>query len=73
MDYLRLNYLTLKDAYPLSKMEECLDVLGETSAFSTLDLQCGYWQITVDPNDHCKTGFITRYGLYEYKDEAKKM
>ncbi|XP_023205547.1 uncharacterized protein LOC106700194 [Xiphophorus maculatus] len=66
VDYRRLNDLTLKDAYPLPKMEECLDVLGEATIFSTLDLQCGYWQISVDPNDRCKTAFITRYGLYEY-------
>lgn len=66
VDYRRLNSLTLRDAYPLPKIDECLDVLGEATVFSTLDLQCGYWQIAVDPKDRGKTAFITRYRLYEY-------
>ncbi len=66
VDYRRLNSLTAKDAYPLPKIEECLDVLGGACVFSTLDLQSGYWQIAVDEMDRAKTAFITRYGLYEY-------
>ncbi len=66
VDYRRLNNLTAKDAYPLPKIEECLDVLGGACVFSTLDLQSGYWQIAVDEMDRAKTAFITRYGLYEY-------
>lgn len=66
VDYRRLNSLTLKDAYPLPKIDECLDVLGEATVFSTLDLQCGYWQIAVAHKDRGKTAFITRSGLYEY-------
>lgn len=66
VDYRRLNSITVKDTYSLPKINECLDVLGETTVFSTLDLQGGYWQIAVDQK-HCdKTAFITRYGLYEY-------
>lgn len=61
-----LNSLTQRDAYPLPKIDECLDVLGGATVFSTLDLQSGYWQIAVEPKDHDKTVFITRYGLYEY-------
>lgn len=66
VDYRRLNSLTQRDAYPLPKIDECLDVLGGATVFSTLKLQCGYWQIAVDPKDRDKTAFITRYGLYEY-------
>lgn len=66
VDYRRLNNLTIKDAYPLPKIEECLDVLGGATMFSTLDLQSGYWQIAVDDKDREKTAFVTRWGLYEY-------
>ncbi|XP_063040269.1 uncharacterized protein LOC134435312 [Engraulis encrasicolus] len=66
VDYRSLNSLTIKDAYPLPKIEECLDVLGGASLFSTLDLQSGYWQIAVDGRDRDKTAFITKWGLYEY-------
>ncbi|RXN30169.1 Retrovirus-related Pol poly from transposon [Labeo rohita] len=66
VDYRHLNSVTAKDAYPLPKIEECLDVLRGACVFSTLDLQSGYWQIAVDEMDRAKTAFITRYGLYEY-------
>lgn len=65
IDYRKLNELTLKDAYPLLKIEKCLDTLGGATVFSTLDLESGYWQI-VHEQDCRKTAFITRYGLFEY-------
>ena len=66
IDYRKLNELTLKDAYPLPKIEECLDTLEGATVFSTLDMQSGYWQIEVHPEDRGKTAFITRYGLFQY-------
>ena len=66
VDYRRLNDLTKKDAYPLPKINECLDCLGDAKLFSTLDLQSGYWQIGVKEQDRCKTAFATHHGLYEY-------
>ncbi|KAL6491500.1 hypothetical protein MHYP_G00018450 [Metynnis hypsauchen] len=66
VDYRCLNSIPTKDAYPIPKIEECLDVLEGAIVFSTLDLQSGYWQIAVDEQDSEKTAFITRYGLYEY-------
>ncbi|XP_036000896.1 uncharacterized protein LOC118565187 [Fundulus heteroclitus] len=66
VDYRSLNSLTIKDAYPLPQIEECLDVVGGATMFSTLDLQSGYWQVAVDNNDREKTAFITKWGLYEY-------
>lgn len=66
VDYHCLNSLTVKDAYPLPKTEECLNILGGATMFSTLNLQSGSWQIAVDDKDRQKTAFITNWGLYEY-------
>ncbi|KAL7859570.1 hypothetical protein SRHO_G00147170 [Serrasalmus rhombeus] len=67
IDYQKLNDLTLKDAYPLPNIEECLDTLEGATVFSTLDLQkSGYWQVEVRKQERCKTTFITKYGLFEY-------
>ena len=66
VDYRKLNSVTEFDCFPLPKIEECLDSLGGSRFFSTLDLQAGYWQIEVKEEDRPKTAFRTRSGLYEY-------
>ena len=65
VDYRKLNEVTLKDAYPLPRINDCLDNFGNAKFLSTLDLQSGYWQISV-AEDKPKTAFVTRSGLYEY-------
>ena len=67
VDYRRLNEVTHKDAYPLPRIDDCLDCLGGACVFSMLDLQSGYWQIEVREADRPKTAFVTRHGLYEYR------
>jgi hypothetical protein len=66
VDYRRINNLSKKCAYPLPKISECLDCLGDAKFFSTLDMQSGYWQIEVKESDRPKTAIVTRGGLYEY-------
>ena len=66
VDYRKLNESILKDAYPLPRIDDCLDNFGNAKFFSTLDLQSGYWQISVAEEDKPKTAFVTRSGLYEY-------
>ena len=66
VDYRKLNEVTKKDAYPLPRIEDCLDCLGGAKIFSTLDLQSGYWQIEIKDADRPKTAFSTRTGHYEY-------
>ena len=66
IDYRKLNDRSVKDAYPLPKINMCLDSLGGARFFTTLDLQSGYWQIAMAESDIPKTAFITKYGLYEY-------
>jgi hypothetical protein len=54
VDYRRLNGLTARDVYPLPRMDECLDSLGDAEYFTTLDANTGFWQIEVDPTDRDK-------------------
>ena len=66
INYRRLNDVTEKDAYPLPKIDECLDTLSGSSLISTLDLQAGYWQVEMAPEDKEKTAFITKYELFQH-------
>ena len=69
IDYRELNKHTVKDAYPLPLVDEVQDRLSGCSVFSTLDLQCGYWQLPVNPADVQKTAFCPGpgMGLYQFK------
>ena len=67
IDYRKLNNATKKDAYPLPRIDTCLDCLSTAKVFSTLDLQSGYWQLEIAEEDRHKTAFITKYGLFEYR------
>ena len=66
IDYRCLNDVTVKDAYPLPRIDESLDQLAGSKWFSCLDLSAGYWQVEVEPEDRQKTAFITRRGLFEF-------
>eukprot|EP00731_Ephydatia_muelleri_P003473 Em0001g3473a len=57
VDYRELNKKTTKDAYPLPLIDDVQDQLSGSAVFSKLDLQSGYWQLPVDPNDREKTAF----------------
>ena len=66
VDYRRLNDLTVKDAYPLPRIDDTLDALGASKWFSTLDLASGYWQVELDPRHREKSAFVTKHGLFEF-------
>ena len=66
MDYRWLNAATKKDIYPLPRIEDILDTLGQTRYFTTLDLTTGYWQIPLDPASQQKSAFTTHCGLHEF-------
>ena len=70
LDYRGLNNVSVKDAYPLPSINECIDTLSGNVYFSALDLACGYYQIEIDEQDRHKTAFITRYGLFEHRRMA---
>ena len=67
IDYRQLNNLTVKDSYPLPRIDTCFDALGGAKFFSTLDLRQGYWQVENDPETADKTTFITRKGAFKLK------
>ena len=66
INYRRFNELTVKDSYPLPRMEDCLDSLGDARYFSTLGCNNGYWQIPVTEEDLHKTAFTCHDGCYEF-------
>ena len=67
VDFRKLNAVTLKDAYPLPRIDDTLDSLSGSMYFSTLDLASGYWQIKMSDSSKTKTTFVTPHrGLYHF-------
>jgi hypothetical protein len=66
MDYCALNEATIKNKYPLPRIDDLLNQLRGACVFSKIDLRSGYHQLKVRECDIPKTAFVSRYGLYEY-------
>jgi hypothetical protein len=66
LDYRTLNSMTIKNKYPLPRIEDLLDRLKKAKFFSKIDLRSGYHQMKIREQDIPKTAFTTRYGLYEF-------
>jgi hypothetical protein len=66
IDYRPLNAVTIKNKYPLPRIDVLFDQLVGVNVFSKIDLRSGYHQIKVRASDIPKTAFSSRYGLYEY-------
>ncbi|GJV47114.1 putative reverse transcriptase domain-containing protein [Tanacetum coccineum] len=67
IDYRELNKLTLKNRYPLPRINDLFDQLQGSSVYSKIDLRPGYHQLRVREEDILKTAFKTRYGHYEFQ------
>jgi hypothetical protein len=66
VDYRSLNEVTIKNKYPLPRIDDLFDQLRGACVFSKIDLCSGYHQLKIRRLDIPKTTFTTRYGLYEY-------
>nr|GEU39389.1 reverse transcriptase domain-containing protein [Tanacetum cinerariifolium] len=67
IDYQELNKLTVKNRYPLPRINDLFDQLQGSSVYSKIDLRSGYHQLRVRKEDIPKTAFKTRYGHYEFQ------
>jgi hypothetical protein len=66
VDYRLLNAVTIKNKYPLPRIDILFDQLAGAQVFSKIDLHSGYQQIKIRDEDIPKTAFSMRYGFYEY-------
>ena len=67
VDYRRLNSVSQVDAYPMPRIDDLIDGLGQARFISTLDLTKGYWQMPVAEEDRHKTAFTTPIGLFQFR------
>ncbi|GJT69340.1 putative reverse transcriptase domain-containing protein [Tanacetum coccineum] len=71
IDYRELNKLTVKNCYPLPRIDDLFDQLQGSSVYSKIDLRLGYHQLRVREEDIPKTAFRTRYGHYEFQNKEE--
>ena len=67
VDYRGVNHLTKPDNYPLPRLDDSLDMLGNSDTYSTMDACSAYWQIWMDPDSVEKTTFVSHAGTYAFK------
>ncbi|KAK3508128.1 hypothetical protein QTP70_015177 [Hemibagrus guttatus] len=66
VDYHGLNLLTVKDSYPLPRVDESLDFLSRGKFLTTINLTRGYWQVSMAEDARPKTAFVSHYGLFQF-------
>ena len=66
IDYRKLNKVTIRNQYPLPRIDDLFDQLQGAKVFSNIDLRSGYHQLRVHDEDVPKTAFRTRYGILSF-------
>jgi hypothetical protein len=66
VDYRAFNKATVKNRYPLPRIDDLFNRLSRTKVFSKIDLRSGYYQIWIAEGEEEKTACRTRYGSYEF-------
>ena len=66
IDYIKLNRVTIKNRYPLPRIDDLFDQLRGARVYSKIDLRTGYHQLRVRETDIAKTSFRTHYGHFEF-------
>jgi hypothetical protein len=64
VDYRKFNAVTTRETYPLPRMDECFDSLGDAQIFTTLDCNSGYWQIPVAPGRYRRDEIYLSLGKF---------
>jgi len=67
INYQRLNDITVKDKYPIPRLDELVDIIGQPKFITTFDLRSGYWQVPLDESSQEKAAFICPRGLFKPK------
>jgi hypothetical protein len=67
IDYRALSKVTIKNNYPLPRIDDLLDRLNGSTCFSSIDLKSGYYQIPIYEDDIPKTAFRTPLGLFQWR------
>ena len=67
IDFRQLNAVTIRDVYPIPRIDDTLDQLQHAKYFTSMDLRSGFWQIELDPTSRDKTAFISHAGLFRFR------
>ena len=67
IDYRMLNKQTIRNSFPIPRIDDLVDQLGQAKVFSSLDLTASYWQCRLSDEDKPKTAFRTPWGLFQWK------
>ena len=67
VDYRRLKSVVTTDVYPMPRVDELIDRLGNAKFITTLDLTRGYWQVPMEEGSRPMTAFTTPFGLYQFQ------
>ena len=69
-DFRYLNAVTIKDAYPIPRIDESISKLGDAKFITTLDLGSAFWQVPLRKKDREKSGFACEFGVVPVEEDA---